>query len=258
METIRELLLSIRNTAFERISSPVTGSFVLSWFFCNWQAALLLLFGDDKFETRLNTAAQYIGVWSGFIFPAACAAVICLALPRVNLMVFESQRLPNSKSMRLNFKKHQQSLLWSIKLKKLSAQDAIAYESELKALKLDNARIQAQIDQAEKERGKDKDLINELQERLSLADRQLAEANHQLAVAQPDIERAKQSQSHAWALMQNMVQEIEAGKSAFIEFYNEIENVLDSYYGEKNDFTQTKYRIINRLEDAIAFKDRGG
>lgn len=258
MGTVRGLLTSFRSAAFERVNSPVTGSFALSWLFWNWQAALLLVFGDDKFETRLASAAQYIGFWSGFILPAISAVVICTLLPRLNVFVFNIQKAPNQESNEMAYERQKDSLLKSIELNKLSAQDDTAYETEKASFQLLIAQKQELIEKAESARERDRELISDLQKQLSITEQKLLEANNALENVKPEIDSAAQSRSQAWSLMRNMTQEIEAGKQLFIEFYDDIEPKLYSNNSDKKDFAQIKYRIINCLENAISLKDRGG
>ncbi|KJF86089.1 hypothetical protein [Photobacterium phosphoreum] len=50
---IKEVTNSIKAALYQRISSPLYGTYIFSWAIYNWELVLQLLFGTNKFDQRL-------------------------------------------------------------------------------------------------------------------------------------------------------------------------------------------------------------
>lgn len=52
---IKDITNSIRSTLYQRVSSPLFGTYLASWLLYNWKEVLSFLFGSPDFEKRLQT-----------------------------------------------------------------------------------------------------------------------------------------------------------------------------------------------------------
>lgn len=72
---ITEITNSIKAVLYQRISSPIYGAYIASWFICNWQLTFPLLFGNEKFDVRFEVFKAALICedltfdWSTLFFP---------------------------------------------------------------------------------------------------------------------------------------------------------------------------------------------
>lgn len=91
---IKELTNSIKATLYQRISSPLYGTYILSWLLYNWQATLPLLFGSKRFDERLVDfkAILIVGensfVWCSLIAPMLITIAILLLQPLIQRYLY--------------------------------------------------------------------------------------------------------------------------------------------------------------------------
>ncbi|WP_412767853.1 hypothetical protein, partial [Vibrio anguillarum] len=50
---IKEITNSIKAALYQRVSSPLYGTYICSWAIYNWELVLPLMFGTKKFDDRL-------------------------------------------------------------------------------------------------------------------------------------------------------------------------------------------------------------
>jgi len=82
---LSELRRSIQSVLYERIASPLSGAFALSWVFWNWRILYFLIESDARDGTVLQRIAvlqdTLINLRSGFLYPAATSIVLVVLYP---------------------------------------------------------------------------------------------------------------------------------------------------------------------------------
>ncbi len=88
-----DLIKSLRKQIKQRISSPLFGTFVLSWVCWNHQY-LFILASDGTIESRLSLATRLvypdilIGIWRVFLAPLLCTFLFIVLYPLLNAPLF--------------------------------------------------------------------------------------------------------------------------------------------------------------------------
>lgn len=93
---LKEVSASVKSVLYDRVSNPIYGTFLVSWFICNWQQAVPLLFGDGKFDSRFALfRREYLpGGWSEpvnyllFALPFALTFLFLYLVPKLQAMAF--------------------------------------------------------------------------------------------------------------------------------------------------------------------------
>lgn len=86
--SIAELIKSFAETSRERIKTPITGSFMLTFILYNWRPLVLLMFSNSSIEERIATInAEYCTIWS-ILIPLLIAALYVAGVPYL-MMVLE-------------------------------------------------------------------------------------------------------------------------------------------------------------------------
>jgi hypothetical protein len=90
---MRDLIDSIRIHIYQRLSSPLFGSFAIAWVCWNHQY-LLILAANEPIQARLQIARMLVypdtvTLWlRGFVWPALCAVLFILAYPYPSKLLF--------------------------------------------------------------------------------------------------------------------------------------------------------------------------
>lgn len=95
----RDIVNSIKATLYDRVSSPVYGTFIFVWLLSNWKVVYITLFADDNYlkMSRLDWIVAYFSKglnvfgWfelssfftNAFLFPLVYTAIILLWLPKL-------------------------------------------------------------------------------------------------------------------------------------------------------------------------------
>lgn len=69
---LSEFRKSINAILYDRIASPLSGTFILTWLVWNWKIIYLSLFVDDKFLDRSKLEIiqeEYLNIWDGLLYP---------------------------------------------------------------------------------------------------------------------------------------------------------------------------------------------
>lgn len=119
METLRDLLDEIRLGLTERITSPLLGTYIVSWLICNYRV-LMTIFGDGTTAQKFSmlTVQMYGGSWHWhflytFFWPAALTAFYIWVYPKLAKPVYE-RRLKNLREMTAIRQKEENEQLLSV------------------------------------------------------------------------------------------------------------------------------------------------
>jgi len=58
MQVLDDFWASIKGNAKTRINDPIIGAFVITWVLCNWDRLALLVWGNEKFEVKIDTMVK--------------------------------------------------------------------------------------------------------------------------------------------------------------------------------------------------------
>jgi len=86
---IKDTFTSIKSTLFERVSSPLAGSFIFSWIIWNWKLLVTMFFGDEDTSTRINTIiTKYYDVSHLITYPLMSTTLLILFYPLLSFVAF--------------------------------------------------------------------------------------------------------------------------------------------------------------------------
>lgn len=89
MSFFEELSTTVKATLYERVSSPLLGTFLFAWVVFNWKAILLLTFSDSSMFSRLIVIeANYVNLWDNLYWPLIYASIFTLIYPVVSVVPF--------------------------------------------------------------------------------------------------------------------------------------------------------------------------
>ncbi|MEZ8054250.1 cell envelope integrity protein TolA [Vibrio atlanticus] len=103
MKLIEDFCSSIAGTAKTRVSDPFIGTFIFSWFVCNWNYVALLFWGEGNATERVGAFYIYLsrtsilGWNSLFVFPFLVTLFYLFAFPWLSLCVKMIQKSVNDK-----------------------------------------------------------------------------------------------------------------------------------------------------------------
>lgn len=112
----RDIINSVKATLYDRVSSPVYGTFIFVWLLSNWKIVYVTFFADKKFlenSTRLDYIIEYFSLTTDifgsfevnsffthlFLFPIITTLIILLWLPKL-LIKIDAVILKNKQSRR--------------------------------------------------------------------------------------------------------------------------------------------------------------
>ena len=90
---IKEVTNSIKAVFYERISSPIYGTYIFSWLLYNWQLTVPLILGEDDFDKRFNSFQSNLFVeesfaWGTIAYPIVFTAIILILQPLAYRFLF--------------------------------------------------------------------------------------------------------------------------------------------------------------------------
>ncbi|MEI8704604.1 hypothetical protein [Pseudoalteromonas sp. B62] len=103
---IKEVTNSIKAALYQRISSPLYGTYIFSWIIYNWELVLQLLFGTKQFDERLATFKLGLTVDDGgfnyctVIIPFIITVVILLIQPLAQRFIYIYTEWNNSEGLK--------------------------------------------------------------------------------------------------------------------------------------------------------------
>ncbi|HGS4830468.1 TPA: hypothetical protein ACMDRH_003502 [Vibrio cholerae] len=91
---IKEITNSIKAALYQRVSSPLYGTYICSWLIYNWELVLPLMFGSKKFDERvLDLKSGISPEATGFeyktiIVPLVITALLLALQPLLQRFIF--------------------------------------------------------------------------------------------------------------------------------------------------------------------------
>ncbi|MEZ9179849.1 hypothetical protein AB4129_07760 [Vibrio cyclitrophicus] len=189
MKLIEDFCSSIAGTAKTRVSDPFIGTFIFSWFLCNWNYVALLFWGEGNATERVGAFYIYLSrtsilEWNSlFVFPFLVTLFYLFAFPWLSLCVKRIQKSVNDKL-------HQQAV--EIEEDKVDQQESLS-----------KARLRADPDKQFLEQlvQQDVDKRNEILEHIKQRTVRLeAKANEALSQEKEQEAKTKEAQSNAKAM----------------------------------------------------------
>ncbi len=168
MEALKEIMKSLFDSTEERLSSPLIGSFLISWFIFNWDPVLYFIFASNAIDNKIFYIHSNIGYFSGVILPATTSAAYCFLYPYASYTIKRHIDTFLQKHKLDKIKEKKESALISNQLFEINSKYEIEkqtisanvdYEKMVTATK---AAINNQLEHHKLE--KKKDLINEIYE----------------------------------------------------------------------------------------------
>ncbi|MDK7098241.1 hypothetical protein [Klebsiella aerogenes] len=152
LDFFKELISSFKNTALERVKSPILGAFVFSWFVFNWKGFLILLFSKSGIEERIIYIGHYNNWFTLYVCPIALALALCWILPWLNKIITKLQEEPNNETTRLLLKAKVAHAKEMLELATLNARKDLAFKREereieenITSLKNDRDNLQSEV-----------------------------------------------------------------------------------------------------------------
>lgn len=85
--TLAQLIKDLIDTSKERIKTPISGAFLCSFVFWNWQPILLLLFSNQSIEDRIQIIDQHFYKPSAVIFPILISFFYLIIIPAIMIVL---------------------------------------------------------------------------------------------------------------------------------------------------------------------------
>ncbi len=85
MEAIKDIFKNIMQSSSDRMSSPIVGTFVISFIVYNWRAFLIIPFSDLKIEERINIIDKTYCNSNALIIPLYLTLFYIIILPHLQL-----------------------------------------------------------------------------------------------------------------------------------------------------------------------------
>lgn len=105
---ISEISKSIKATLYDRIVSPVSGIFLLSWGVWNWKICLILLFADYGVDKKISTISTlYINKYDNLFYPVLSTFVLMFIYPIISILPTKTWEWSNAYKSKM---KHKYSL----------------------------------------------------------------------------------------------------------------------------------------------------
>jgi hypothetical protein len=83
---LNELRKSIQTIVYERISSPFSGAFILSWIVWNWKLLYYLLFSSEKVVERIDyVQSNFINIRTTLLFPLLSTIFLVVLFPFITI-----------------------------------------------------------------------------------------------------------------------------------------------------------------------------
>lgn len=130
--TIADLIKSLIDSSKERIKTPITGAFIISFIAYNWKAILFLLFSTSAIEDKLAFISYKYCSLSALLWPIAIAIAYSILVPYL-MMFIESVNKKAKQKRQINiYDEKIDEVILKIKLadQELKLQDKLSRNQE--------------------------------------------------------------------------------------------------------------------------------
>lgn len=213
---MKELFNTIFVTSKERISNPIIGTFIISWFAFNWKSLLVILFSSLTIENKIiYIESHFSNIGNLLLFPLTAVILYILVLPYFNLLFDYLLEFPRIKRNMISISKQKQLI---------ENEKQLAIEE----IKLEEAKIEF------RERKNHNELVESLQKQIVEKDNQITE----------EIEKSE-------SLLADARQQIQRANRQIEELSQSTASQINTYL-EENQMLQQN--IIQKDEDLADFK----
>lgn len=182
---LEELSKTVKAQLYERVSSPLLGSFLIAW--CGWNYKfVLVLISSMEAEKKLAyiNANLYPSIWDrvleGFTYPLVTSLVLIFAYPWPARWIFSYSRKQQLKLKKLQYEIDEDTPLNMEDARELRRSNSKIVEDFEKEISLQKSQIERQKEQLEiareslKNQGSEKEHIAELLSQLSAYEQRTA------------------------------------------------------------------------------------
>lgn len=160
---ISELSKSIKAALYERVVSPLSGMFLLSWIAWNWKLCLVLIFAEYGVDKKISTiSTNYVNTYDNVLYPLVSTVVLVFLYPLAAILPVRLWEWSNSYKLKM---KHWYSLQVPISL-----EQSISLKQEIQNEKQKLQEIMEENRLREKQR---EALESELTSRLASAQKEI-------------------------------------------------------------------------------------
>jgi hypothetical protein len=121
MSSTQEVSHSLKESLKDKVTHPLLGSFIISWFFFNWKAVYFMLFANIDSIYKLKTVSNnYSDIWLNLLLPLISALILGLALPWTTALFTRASARANEfyiNSQPLHYRAHSLTLAQSNELR---------------------------------------------------------------------------------------------------------------------------------------------
>jgi hypothetical protein len=145
MDFIEDVTKSFKASLYDRVTSPLSGTFLLSWMVINWKIMVVLFVGVESgggsrinfIQTQTSSPGWF---WPMLIFPLLSALFLTILYPAISLPIYKISRSQHNKKMAAK--------------KKLDDEEPLTREQETK-IRADIAMIRDENRQLREQRERD-------------------------------------------------------------------------------------------------------
>lgn len=231
---MKEIAQSLRSVAQERVSSPVWGTFILSWLLWNWDIVLFLLVHDSKDAHVMINFIQDAEVWHTLVGPFFSALLYILLYDKL-LRPIQDHVHEHKYQLKIDKLKHEEKLQEAKKeLSKIEAENK-AFE-ETKRIELEELRDRSELNQEKKLVEFERESLEKQEELLRQEQESLDSAKTALEKDREDISNDKIN--YRKRIREELEQEFEGKQREMDQMRDEFDQMAKNWEQEKADYEQ--------------------
>ncbi|EJD6400492.1 hypothetical protein M0H77_RS09965 [Providencia rettgeri] len=176
-EEAKEIVQAVTEAAKDRIKNPVMATFVISWCVFNWSSLLVLIFGNDSIQQKVQIASVAFSDKSSWLIPIFFTATYLFINKPLNLVFQKAMVGFDYISMAIEHSKKIKELELEKERESLRAEKDMAYEDtktnkekeiqemkeQITVSKDKEGALTREIDELKKEKEFNRNEMNELQ-----------------------------------------------------------------------------------------------
>lgn len=219
MRTIKDFFKDIFQSGYDRMNSPIVGTYIIYFLLYNWRGFLILILSDSNIEEKINLIDKTYCNTNALLIPAIIAFAYIILLPHIQLFFDFILEFSQKVTYNIAQKKIKRILTGRIEEASLERQiaDSRAGTSEINRLKDEVDSLKAQNDELIKKSNIDIQLfnkqINELTQNYSTSQTLAENIKNELRRYRDEYEKLKSNP--AYMLLPKNILEIINGFTDF-------------------------------------------
>lgn len=239
--TITELIKDLIDTSKERLKTPISGAFLITFIIYNWRPILFLIFSEASIEDKIIVINhEYCSLWA-FLFPVFIALFYTLLIPKLMLKIDKSLIETTEERIKNIYDSKGHAMSCKIELAKK--------EFELKNIETGNKQIEELLSQINNLKESNTQITKANQIEVEQLNENLKKSNEQLKETLRDIEnRRTLNPLSLSAIRENKKNQLSPHEHKYSET-NSLENTIIDLLNTLGDNDLNQFKKLRRLSD---------